>query len=350
MDLTFRSMNNDEAMELKKLARKSFGFIEGLFVTKPKTAIVAIIDEKIVGGFVYQLEICNGKKIGFVSFLFTDPVFQGQGIGKQICEKGIQHLWEIGCDNLVTFVRDDNVFSWGIFKKNGFALTNLQNVANVIGLLRAMKLYIRTLYGLFGIGHDFYIASPEKESASLQKKEGTIRQVLVYVLLNTLIFLPNAIITRNIIPVIVSSSFIFLGIVFAGYIGTLFSKRKWSFRFTGGGVVSYFIINIFPNLFFPVIGNWYPIQYENNPKFKRDMAINVISVWLFLLILLIVGKNIKYIPMLFMYVPSIAAVLIILKCLPIPVFESGGFGRVFKWNKIVFGLLAIVSIFFVLIL
>ena len=350
MDLTFRSMNNNEAMEVKKLARKSFGFIEGLFVTKPKTALVAIIDEKIVGGFVYQLEIYNGKRIGFISFLFADPVFQGQGIGKQICDKGIQHLWEMGCDNLVTFVRDDNVASWGTFKKNGFVLTNLQKVASVTGLLGAMKLYIKTLYGLFDIGHDFYIASAVEQSASFYKKEGTIGQVLIYVLLNTLFFLPLVIITQNILPVIVSSAFVFLGIVSAGYIGTLFSRRKWNFRFTGGGAILYFIINIFPNLFFPLIGNWYPIHYENTSKFKRDMAMNVISVWLFLLCLLIMGKNIEYIPMFLKFVPDIVAVFIILKCLPLPVFESGGFGRVFKWNKIAFGLLAIASAFFIFIL
>ncbi|MCL2592880.1 MAG: hypothetical protein FWD82_05895, partial [Defluviitaleaceae bacterium] len=254
------------------------------------------------------------------------------------------------CDNLVTFVRDDNVASWGTFKKNGFVLTNLQKVASVTGLLGAMKLYIKTLYGLFDIGHDFYIASAVEQSASFYKKEGTIGQVLIYVLLNTLFFLPLVIITQNILPVIVSSAFVFLGIVSAGYIGTLFSRRKWNFRFTGGGAILYFIINIFPNLFFPLIGNWYPIHYENTSKFKRDMAMNVISVWLFLLCLLIMGKNIEYIPMFLKFVPDIVAVFIILKCLPLPVFESGGFGRVFKWNKIAFGLLAIASAFFIFIL
>ena len=349
MGITFRSMNNDEAPELKKLARKSFGFIEGLFVTKPKTALVAIIDEKIVGGFIYKVEICNGKKIGFASFLFTDPVFQGQGIGKQICDKGIQYLWEIGCDNLVTLVRDDNVASWGTFEKNGFVLTNFQKVASFIGLFGAIKLFVKSSYGLYGIGHDFYIASSEEQSVSFYRKEGTITQVIIYVLLNTLLFLPFVIIAQNIFSLLMSSAMVFFGIVFAGYIGTLFSKRKWNFRFTGGGAFLYFILNIIPNLFFPVIGNWYPIRYENTPNFKRDMAVNVISVWLFLLCLLILGKSIEFVPMLFIHVPNIVSVIIILKCLPVPVFESGGFGRIFKWNKVVLGLLVIASIYFVFI-
>ena len=60
MSLTFRSMNPGEGPELKKLAQKSFGPIEGLFVTKPKTAIVAALDEKMVGEFVYQVEPPQG--------------------------------------------------------------------------------------------------------------------------------------------------------------------------------------------------------------------------------------------------------------------------------------------------
>jgi len=255
MELIFRTMNNNEAIELKRLARKSFGLIEGLFVTKPKTALVAIIDEQIIGGFIYKLEICNGKKIGIASFLFTDPAFQGQVIGKQICDKGIQHLWEFGCEYLVTLVRDDNVASWRVFEKNGFVLTNLQKVVSFIGLFGAIKLFIKSSYGHFAIGYNFYFASSEEQSASSYRKEGPIVQIMLYVLLNILFFLPFVIITQNIFSVLVSSAFVFLGIVFAGYIGTLFSKRKWSFRLTGGGAFLYFIINIFPSLFFPVIGN-----------------------------------------------------------------------------------------------
>lgn len=33
----------------------------------------------------------------------------------------------------------------------------------------------------------------------------------------------------------------------------------------------------------PMIGNWYPERYESTQKFKRDMAVNAISVWVFLL-------------------------------------------------------------------
>jgi len=79
------------------------------------------------------------------------------------------------------------------------------------------------------------------------------------------------------------------------------------------------------------------------------MAVNVISVWLFLLSLLILEKSIEFIPMFFRHVPYFVSVLIILKCLPIPVFESGGFGRIFKWNKVALGLLVITSMYFVFI-
>gem|GEM_PF-3946947 len=46
-------------------------------MTKPKTAIVAILDEKIIGGFVYQIDIIGKKKIGFISFLIYRPRLSG---------------------------------------------------------------------------------------------------------------------------------------------------------------------------------------------------------------------------------------------------------------------------------
>ena len=249
MNLTFRSMNPDEALELKKLARKSFGPLEALFVRKPKTALVAVLDEKIVGGFDYSLEMCNGKKIGFPAFFFTDPAFQGQGIGKRLCEEGIRHLWAEGCDMLVTFIKDDNVNSWGLFEKNGFVMASLSKLANLIGLAGALKLNLNTTYGLFAIAHDFYIALPDEKAASFCKKEGGAKQITAFILLNLLFLLPSALQSVDILSVITSGIIVFSGVVLAGYIGTLFSRRKWSFRFVGGGALMYIMLNIIPGVF-----------------------------------------------------------------------------------------------------
>ena len=350
MSPTFRSMNPGEGPELKKLAQKSFGLIEGLFLfaMRPKKAIVAVVGEKMVGGFVYQIETAGDKKIGFASFLFTDPAFQGQGIGKRLIEEGIRRLWEEGCDVLVTFVRDDNVASWGAFERNGFVLASLSKLARLVGWPGVAKLCVKTTYWL-SIGHDFYVTLRDEKSTEFYryKKEGSAGQIAAYVFINILFSLPIAFASGNMIYAIASAAFVFWGIVLMGYVGTMFSKRKWNFRFTGGGMPVYFAINLAIRGIFPLIGNWYPSRYENTPEFRRDMAINAIVVWVFLLGLMATGRIVGA-PL--QVVSEIASFLLIFRCLPIPAFESSGFGRVFKWNRIVLGLLIAASIALVFVL
>jgi len=353
MNLTFRKMNPEEAADLKKLGRKSFGPLEALFVPTPKMALVAIMDEKIVGGFVYGLETIGYKKIGIASFLFTDPAFHGQGIGKRLCENGIRYLWEEErCHALVTFVRDDNVASWGLFKKNGFVLANLPKLAKFFGLPGLAKLCAKTTFGLFAIGHDFYVAMRDEETTRLYGKKDGPGQIPAYVLINMLfLFLLSFVLpSQNIFYMMASSVLVLSGVVLAGYIGTLFSKREWGFRFTNGGGLIYPIINLGTRRFFPLIGNWYPLHYENTQRFRRDMAVNAIVAWVFLLGVAVARVVANDPSALLTYASDIASALLVYRCLPIAVFESSGFGRVFKWNKIVLGLLVVASILVVFVL
>ena len=80
MNLAIRLMRPDEAHEAQRLAKKTFGWMEGLFVPKPKQALVAVVDETIVGGFFYKIKTCGGKTLGDPTFFFVDPAMQGQGL------------------------------------------------------------------------------------------------------------------------------------------------------------------------------------------------------------------------------------------------------------------------------
>ena len=87
MDIIIRAMEPNEALETKKIARKAFGVLERLAVPKPETALVAVLDGTIVGGFVYKFEQAAGNKIGFASFFFTDPSVHGMGIASDFARK-----------------------------------------------------------------------------------------------------------------------------------------------------------------------------------------------------------------------------------------------------------------------
>jgi len=337
-------MRPDEAQAAQKQARKAFGWLEVLFIPKPKQALVAVLDERIVGGFFYNVKTSSGVTLGDPTFFFVDPALQGQGIGKQLCDAGIRHMWEQeGCDAVATFVRDDNVPSWGALVRNGFVRTSLPKMARALGFGSTAKLFFTTVYGI-ALGYDYYIALPEKAATRRYEKKSGAGQVGVYLLLHMLLLAPALIFSEAGLSLAAAFGIVFAGNVLAGYLGTLFSqKRKWRFRQPGGGIFICFINAAF-GIFFPMCGNWYPARYENTPRFRRDLALNSICSWLFLLAIYFAGFWLLGAYRVLTYAVQLSGILLILRCIPVPPFGPYGGWRVFRWNKAIFVLLAIPSI------
>ena len=55
--------------------------LESLWVGKPKQAVVAVKDGKIVGAILYKFFQSSGRKVGYLDYAFVDPDFHGQGVG-----------------------------------------------------------------------------------------------------------------------------------------------------------------------------------------------------------------------------------------------------------------------------
>jgi len=347
MDIIIRELQGNEVKEAVKIARKSFGIVGYVLIRKPKHGLVAVVDDKIAGGVFYYTKNSGSKKIGVVSFLFTDPKFQGHGIAGKLLDECIGVLWGEGCDGLVTYVQDDNVGSWAAFEKRGFVKTTLLKSAKALGGSAAMKsqLFFTETFA-FCVGADFYMALPDEVATKkYARKDISIVQIGLFVLMN-LLLLP-LIIGRSYDPVmaIASIAFVLIGTAFAGWIGTWFTGRKWNFRLTQGGFLSTAILGIFT--IFPMIGNWYPVKYENTPKCRRDMALNSILIWLFLFAIMI--SNMFIDNLILEGMQNLSAILLIYRCIPILPFSSYGSGRVWEWNKPVFGIFAIASILLVFV-
>ena len=340
MNLTIRTVQPHEVKALKKQAQKAFGLAEGLFLSSVKEAQVAVVDDALVACFAYKIIQSGNKKVGYISLLFTDPAFQGQGIASQICAEGVQHLWALGCDALVTFVRDDNVGSWGSFAKSGFVKASLPQMTGPFGLMGTVKLCWETTY-LFSIGHDFYVALRD-ETDALEKKGG-VGQAALQVLLSTLLLDAAFRADAHILYGVLFAALVFAGFIVAGGLGTLCSRRGWRFRITSGGLLVYAAINFFTG--FPLLGAWYPARYEKTPAFKRDMALPVVTAWMFLLGLAAVAAFMD-VPFAQYFAP-VARMLLIFRCLPVAVFDSSGFGRVFQWSKPVAVLLVAASLYLI---
>ncbi|MCL2199663.1 MAG: GNAT family N-acetyltransferase [Defluviitaleaceae bacterium] len=347
MEFTIRQMQENEAKEAASVARKAFGIIGYLIIRKPTLGLVAVSDDKIVGGVFYYTKQSGDKKIGIVSFLFTTPECQGHGIAGRLMDECIKTLWELGCDAQVSYVQDDNVGSWAAFEKRGFVKTSLIKSIQALGFSTAIKaqtIFVETF--MFCAGADFYMALPDKEETKKYERcYASVPQIVLFALINML-FLWNVILGDN-DPLIVAGSFglVFLGIAAVGWLGTLFTRRKWHFRFTQGGFVFSPIMAMFS--FYPMIGGWYPDKYENTPTFKRDMAINSILIWLFLIAVVVGSRFVNNVVL--MVMSHVAVVYLIFRCIPVLPFSSYGAGRVLQWNKIVFLAFAVVSVLLVFV-
>ena len=285
MKLTIRPIEAHEASAARALARKSFGPVEGLFIPKPKRALVALVDNNIVGGFAFRIKSAGGKQLGCPDSFFIDPALQGQGVGRQLSDAGFAHMWEQGCDAIATYVRDDNAPSWStLIQKNGFVRASLPKMLRFLGPLGFLKMFLSTSFG-FALGYDYYIALPEPSATQHFEQKKSPWQICAYLLLHLLLFLVLFRRAEHFSTLLAAFGIVFGGNIFAGFLGTLFSpKRKWHFRQPGGGIFIC-LINLSFNHFFPLCGNWYPARYENTPRFRRDLALSSITAWLFLLAL-----------------------------------------------------------------
>jgi len=341
MDITIRAIDLNNPGEIKaarKLgARAFFGFFGLLFwflFPKPKGAFVAVLDDQIVSAFFYKLYGPPDKKIGFISYFFTDPSYHGKGIGKQLFQEGIRHLWALDCQRLVSFVRDDNVASWMNFVKMDFIRVPFLSLIPQVGFLTTLKLYIVTTFGLC-FGHDLYFSA--KGGPNIQKEPNNLGQIAAYLLVNAALFLPIFIATNALYLTLATFFTVFVGLAIAGYIGTLFSKRKWHFRLTDGGLLLCGIFTVTVG-FVPMSANWYPQTYENTPQFRRDIALPAVASWLFLFALAAAAATV------FPFLSGLIQILLIFRCMIFAEpFKSYGGQRIYDWNKAVFAVFVAIS-------
>jgi len=350
MDMILREMQADEAKKIQKLGEITFmRSLEGAFVSKPKTARVAVKDGNIVGGLIYKIEQAGRKKLGFIDFFFVDPKYAGKGIGNELCKDAIAHMWAEGCDCLAVIVRDDNVGSWLAFEKNGFVRADLFKVAGELGVLGFVKTYLKHWYG-FCPGCELFYVSRDKKEAELPDyaKKAGFGQAVLHVFTNIALMLVLILssvgftyFAGDIVPqlpdILIPLLIIFGGSAVFGFIGTLFSKHDWGYRMTTGGLLMSAGASIFSG-FIPMMGNWYPRKYENTPEFRRDMGITAVLPWLFVMglavLMVFFGEMVGFLG----GNQATIIVLLVFRCMPFPMISFGSV-RIFRWSKIIYGVM-----------
>lgn len=338
-DVFIREMLPEEAKEVQKVGRRAFTWFEGLWVPKPKQALVAVKDDKIAGAIIYKYIKAGGRTTGYYDYGFVDPAYHNQGIGNTLYKGAADYLWEQGCDSLSAAVKDDNVGSWGLLLKNGFKRISIPELIRQFGFMGAAKHYLFSPYCV-GIGMDYYVASKNKD---FEEKGGTMKQISSYLLANLLLsFFLLFQTSRHIISFLAAYMSLLVLVMAASWLGTRSSKRTWEYRLNNGGAVISALVNL--GGVFPMVGNWYPDRYENTDEFRRDMGLAALPEWMLLVAVTVFSSLFPPELLYTRYLSQISAVFLIYRLIPVYPFESFGGRRVYDWNKLLYLGMAVITI------
>lgn len=341
MGMIVRQMEACEAAEVYKIGKRAFTGLEGIFLGRPRQALVAILEGRIVGAILYKFFYTGTKKIGYIDYAFVDPAYHNQGIGGVLYQTTADFLWEQGCDALTAVVKDDNVGSWGLFLKNGFSRVSLSDMVGQFGFAGMLRQYFGTPLCV-GIGMEYYVALRGQKCPS--GKGGSTKQIAAYFLANLFFFLLMLLRAPKSTGAFFAAYLILLaGGMAVGYIGTLFSKRKWNYRLNNGGGLVCILANCFGSVF-PMIGNWYPERYENTDGFRRDMGINGLMGWIFVLALSLFSVLEVSQTILSQYIGQIGALFLMYRVLAVYPFESFGGRRVYCWKRWLYVVMTVLSL------
>lgn len=339
--VVIREMKCGEQKEIAKLGRKTFSPVEGIFIGKPKNAMVADYDGKIIGGIIYKKINVGSKSVAYIEEAFVDSNYHGFGIGKKLYNETFDYLWKQGVSAITALVKDDNISSWKLLINNGFKRVSLWQIQKEIGFLGLAKHYIQTPFPV-AIGMDFYIKGQDNDIQ--EKKNSPISFLLANILLLSPLCLQMFFSIGNQFERKFSSflAYITLLLLFIGcrYIGALFNKEKWKFRLNNGGSFLPILLSLFGCTFL-MNANWYPDRYEKTDEFKRKLALPEIFKWLvFSFLPLLSLTQILYLKML----GQLSCYYLIFMAIPIYPFESFGGGRIYRYSKKIWAITLLISI------
>lgn len=343
-EVIIRKMKPDEANQVERLGKRSFMSFESLFITKPKDALVAEIDGRIVSGVIVKIiKGSNQSKVGYIDFAFVDRAYHNQGIGNKIYKASIEYLWREGCDYITAMVKDDNVGSFSLLEKNGLAKVSIYEARKIMGTKGLINQFIHTSLG-FAYGMDFYLASNHNTNIVKPKTGYNINQIGAYLGVNLGFLLLANLFAGNFSMGLLSAYFtLLITNIISGSIMTYFSKREWNYRLLNGGIFLP-IISMFLGGIFPLGGNWYPKKYENSNEFRKDMGLNAAASWIILLTIVFSANFLVMKSSFNFYLDQIGTMLLLCRVVAIYPLASFGGGRVFIWNKAVYLILSLLSV------
>lgn len=122
-DVNIRPMRDDERLIVRSMMRRAFSFIEQCYFEWTPNILVVERDGQLLGAIVLKLfALPHHRKGGTISWLSTVPEARGQGLGQYLVEAGLDFLERQGCDEILISVEGFNTSSSKLFAMRGFGI------------------------------------------------------------------------------------------------------------------------------------------------------------------------------------------------------------------------------------
>lgn len=338
--IIIRKMLPEEAKEVKKLGLRTFHSMEGLFISLPKEALVAVHNDKLVAGIMLKI-ITNGEqKLGYIDFAFVDPSYHGYGIGNRLYLAAFEELKSRGCQDISALVKGDNVGSFHLFEKNGFVRCKLSDAWKRLGTKGFLGLVFKTELKN-APGMDLYMNT-------VPEKKGSISQIFYYLLINMLLLVFGYFTHKSNYLSYISAAFTLMlyGIITSGILLPLF-KRRFHFRLSNCGFLITSIVTLVGG-FFPLMGRWYPDKFDKSKDLKRELCMITLAEWYGYILL---GGIITFAPLSGEYWAQLSFLIkafLIFRMIPTFPFSEYAATRVVAYHKIAYAFSWIVSLLFLI--
>ncbi len=122
IEIIIRPLEEGEKAVTQRVMRRAFPFTARFVFSWSEHVLVAERADRIIGGIVLKLFSVGERKVGFVSWLFTDPEAQGLGAGQALVEGALDFFAAQGCTEISACVEGYNTSSSKIFATRGFSL------------------------------------------------------------------------------------------------------------------------------------------------------------------------------------------------------------------------------------